>query len=135
MYEFGLICNSSVFVRRLQVDSVNPRELDYQRLQLTSDAGVGTAQFRVKEIYGWVLPVVTHHTYKAAFLSQVDFQLMRIRYSEPEYIVPGEWMHLSFNYIDYRYQFQVTYSDSTVKIPAFPDQTYELLPSQRFGNF
>ena len=58
---------------------------------------------------------------------------MRVRYSEPEYVFPGEWMYLSFNYTDYRYKFSVAYSDTTTAIASFPDQSYTLLPSQHFG--
>ena len=133
LFEYGSVCNSSVRIRRLQIDSVSPKELDYQPLKLTGDYGNANVGFRVKENYGWVAPVVTHHTYKAAFLSQVDFQLMRIRYSEPEYIEPGEWMHLSFNYTSSRYQFLVTYSNTSASVPTVPDPTYNLLPSHPFG--
>ena len=132
-FEYGLICNSSVQVRRLQIDNVNPSSLDFQVLQLVSAAGNGTIGFLPKEIYGWVVPVVNTHAYKTSFLSLSDWQSMRIRYSEPEYVIPGEWMELSFNYSNYRYAFTVTYSDTSAVIPAFPDQSYALLPTQRFG--
>jgi len=133
LFEYGLVCNSSVQVRRLQIDGVNPRELDFQVLQLKSDAGNGTIRFRPKESYGWVGPVVNSHRYKASFISLVDWESMKIRYSEPEYVLPGEWMELSYNYTDYRYRFSVTYSDTASEVPAFPDQTYSLASTQRFG--
>jgi hypothetical protein len=133
LFDYGSVCNSSVRVRRLQIDSVNPRELDYQPLKIASDAGGSVINFRVKELYGWVAPIVTQHTYKTSFLSATDFNLMRIRYSEPEYVSKEEWLLLSFNYSNYRFKFQATYSNTTSVIPAFPDQTYELAPSQRFG--
>eukprot|EP00048_Salpingoeca_helianthica_P015090 m.224971 g.224971 ORF g.224971 m.224971 type:complete len:4030 (+) comp16594_c0_seq1:296-12385(+) len=133
MFKDGLVCNSSVQVRRLQLDAVDPRELDFQVIRLTSGAGSGTVRFRPKESYGWVIPIVNGHEYKTSFVSLVDWERMRIRYSEPEYVIRGEWTTLSYSYIDYRYTFDVFYSDTTRKIASFPDQSYSLLPTHNWG--
>jgi hypothetical protein len=65
--------------------------------------------FRIKETYGWTLPVVGERSYQFRFRSLVDWRTARIRYSEPEYVQSSEWLDLSSNFSDFRLQFEVLY--------------------------
>jgi hypothetical protein len=52
------------------------------------------------------------------WVSLIDWQTMRIRYSEPDYINEGEWTALTFDWIDYRYRNKVVYPASLSGPPA-----------------
>ena len=79
--------------------------------------------------YGWAIPVVTHHDYWVDLGGFIDFQTMRMRWSEPflieHYATPDddENVLLKFPYKDYRYRFQVT-NDQT------SDEQYWFDPSR-----
>jgi hypothetical protein len=106
----GHVCNSSVQVRRLQVDNVNPRELDFKSLNISSAAGVDEIPFRIKEFNGWSVPLVNRKWYSVGFKSTlIDWRTLRLRYSEPEYIVPGEWTGTSWSWIDTRFRIRSLY--------------------------
>ena len=112
----GSVCDASVRVRRLQIDNVSPVELNNNAIKLISKVGAGLVMFDVFEINGWVAPIVTEQDYTIVFMSNainastIDFETMRLRYSEPPYLSerPLEFVFLSFPYIDYHYAFAVT---------------------------
>jgi hypothetical protein len=54
----GIVCDASETVRRVSIDGVNPRELDFRYLAVRSAAGIGAVRFQPKETYGWVFPLV-----------------------------------------------------------------------------
>eukprot|EP00049_Salpingoeca_infusionum_P016727 m.345219 g.345219 ORF g.345219 m.345219 type:complete len:3928 (+) comp16139_c0_seq5:247-12030(+) len=117
-YDNGIVCNGTVAVRRLQVDAIEPRELDWMKLEIgqrDNRAKNDSLNYQVKELSGWVVPIVTDKPYFAGFRSIVDFRSMRLRLSEPEYMqYRQEMVELIWNYTDYRYAFDVTYADDTL---------------------
>ncbi|EDQ93048.1 uncharacterized protein MONBRDRAFT_22411 [Monosiga brevicollis MX1] len=121
-YDFGLVCDNTVRVRRLQIDAIEPDELDDQALRLAQVANAsrsGTIGYRVKEIGGWVAPVVNNREYDLGLVSLIDFRSMRIRYSERHYLqYDDELLLLNFNYTDYRYDFEVVVGDAAVEQPS-----------------
>lgn len=127
-YDNGIVCDNTVAMRRLQVNFVNPRELDFQSMIIDSVAGTDVMPFRPKEIYGWVAPVVTNKDYQLRFQSLVDWQTMTIRYSEPEYVSTGEYLMLSTTFTDFRLFYQVLYNSNqnrewlTDRLPTPTDQ-------------
>ena len=119
-YSNGLVCNGDVRVRRLQMDNLAPWQLDWNNLAVTGLGSTtntsGTMWFRPKEIYGWVFPVVTGKHTLIQFQSQIDWQSMFLRYSEPEYVrdlttsnPQDEWASLRFSFTQYRYSYSVLY--------------------------
>jgi hypothetical protein len=80
--DFGIWCDSSVRIRRMQFDKVDPQEFDFLYIAATQSSGEGeispipvgqapgraTVPFRPKEIYGWVMPMVTSHFYDLTFV-------------------------------------------------------------------
>lgn len=65
--------------------------------------------------YGWALPVVTDHDYYFDFgATSIDFETMRLSWSHPLYISrygsPSDAVMLKFNYINYRYRFDVEHA-------------------------
>eukprot|EP00051_Salpingoeca_urceolata_P019992 m.295984 g.295984 ORF g.295984 m.295984 type:complete len:3942 (+) comp19518_c0_seq1:299-12124(+) len=121
----GTVCDGRVRIRRVQMDGVDPEELDRKTLRIISSAGNDTVGFRPKELYGWVASVVTHHEYRYDYDgSDIDFQWMKLRYSEPDYVLDQaaqlaghasgpdpEWQRALFDYIDYRYAYDLWYRD------------------------
>jgi hypothetical protein len=77
--------------------------------------------------------MVTHHQYNMSFISPIDWTTMQLRYSEPSYIdLPDESVQLAWNYTNYRYGYDVSYSANGRNVPmATPID--ELLPSSAFG--
>ncbi|CAE7614256.1 PKHD1L1, partial [Symbiodinium sp. KB8] len=105
-YDDGMICDSSVRVRRVVIDGVEPQELDFKNAIVTGRSNrhpsVDSAewglenstkpdviQFWPKEEYGWVVPLVTSHRYHFDFDSTIDFQKMRLKYGEYALIDEG----------------------------------------------
>lgn len=39
-----------------------------------------------QEAYGWHVPILTSHNTTLQFANRVDFQSMRLRYSQPYYV-------------------------------------------------
>eukprot|EP00638_Chattonella_subsalsa_P015791 CAMPEP_0117829880 /NCGR_PEP_ID=MMETSP0949-20121206/8130_1 /TAXON_ID=44440 /ORGANISM="Chattonella subsalsa, Strain CCMP2191" /LENGTH=3868 /DNA_ID=CAMNT_0005670717 /DNA_START=230 /DNA_END=11837 /DNA_ORIENTATION=- len=110
-YDYGLICNSSHFPRKLQIYGVEPEELDFQNMVITNKLGLSdTIEFHMKHYYGWCIPILRNKWYRMGFDSTVDFQALTMRWSEPEYVEYhgwDEWMAATFKYIDYREFFEV----------------------------
>jgi hypothetical protein len=120
-HDAGIVCDNTVRVRRLQIDDVEPKQLDFRPMHIAqSDAPEynDTQGFRPKEFYGWAIPLVTDRAYDLGIVSLVDLRQLRIRYSEPEYITEAEHVQLTFNYTDYRYAFGVSSSVLAEDIPA-----------------
>lgn len=114
-HDFGIVCDGSVRVRRLQIDGVQPRELDFVRMhigQFNHSERNDTIAFRPREFYGWAVPIVNQNSYFTSFVSLVDFRQMQIRYSEPQYLEGStEFLELVWNYTDYRWAFDVQYAN------------------------
>ena len=127
------LCGASTPLRRLQIDGVGPSQMDLTPFLLASTAGNGTTAFRTMELYGWAAPVVANKPYDASFRTMADWTSMRLRYSEPELVTPGEWLQLSFNYSLTRYAFTTRYSDTATSVYNFPDESSALSSSQPFG--
>ncbi len=81
----------SLQVRRLSIDGVNPRELDFRGMAVVSSAGAGVVQFRPRESYGWVTPLVMRRTYAMFFKAVPEFQV--------PYPCPCLWMTVVSNVI------------------------------------
>jgi len=135
--DFGIKCDASVRIRRMQFDGVTPQEMDFLYIAATQANGPGqisaipagqvagrsTVPFLVKEIYGWVLPMVTSHWYDLTWVTRMDWRTLRIRHSDPDLVrylgVPGqaesEFMGFNLNYTDYRYNFAVVSSDNRMR--------------------
>jgi hypothetical protein len=107
-------------VRRLAIDGVNPRELDFRALAVVSSAGAGTVQFRPREEYGWVTPVVMRRVYSLYFKAVPDFQAMRVKVGEPEYMGPGEWVELRVNFTNKRsyYKTAIAAANGSFVVPV-----------------
>ena len=67
------------------------------------------------EFYGWAIPVVGNRKYQFRFGSGIDWSGVTIRYSEPDYLDPSEWLYLYSNYSTYRYQYRSQYN-SVVRV-------------------
>jgi hypothetical protein len=121
-YQYGTVCNGSAMLRRVQMDYISPDELNWVTLNITSAAGTGLMPFRPIEIYGWVTPMVNTHTgYRHKWQgSLIDWRRFRVRYSEPEYVNAGEFMGLTFTWIDTRYTNLVRYGDYQTLRPSLP---------------
>ena len=135
--DFGLVCDPSVRIRRVQFDGVTPKEMDFLYMLYTQATGLGQISgipagqqpgsagigFLPKEIYGWVMPMVTSHFYSATWLTRMDWRTIKIRYSEPDYVrslaidgqAEAEFIGLQFNYTDYRHNFAVVSSDNKLR--------------------
>jgi len=127
------LCGASTPLRRLQIDGVGPGQMDLTPFLLASAAGNDTTAFRTTELYGWAAPIVANKPYDASFRTMADWTSMRLRYSEPELVTPGEWLQLSFNYSLTRYAFTTRYSDTATSVYNFPDESSALSSSQPFG--
>ena len=72
--------------------------------------------------------MVTHHQYNMSFISPIDWTTMQLRYSEPSYIdLPDESVRLAWNYTNYRYGYDVSYSANGRNVPMVTPID-ELLP-------
>ena len=89
-YDNGIVCDNSVVVRRLSIDRVEPREMDWKVMQLNSTAGKGPMEYLPKEISGWVAPVVSQRRYHITWDTLVDWRSSRLQYSLPQYVTPNE---------------------------------------------
>jgi hypothetical protein len=127
----GLLCDASVRVRRVQIDGVNPREMDFKWAAISSDAGRGRIRFLPKEIYGWVIPMVNQRAYNLTWETLIDWRTLSLRYSEPEYVAefPGDWTRFTLNYTDYRFNYLVQYNEQ--RRPWLADRVP--LPSDDLG--
>ena len=110
----GLVCSDSVVVRRLSLDNHVPASLDFVNLNISSSAGADVVKFRPGETYGWAWPMVvarrsndSRRDYSVLFQSLSDWQMFNLRYSEPDYIAPGEWSRLAFSWWGSRYRNRV----------------------------
>ncbi len=74
-YDSGIVCDGSETVRRVSIDGVNPREMDFKFLGVSTAAGTGLVQFQPKESYGWVFPAIMKRLYRLSFRSAVEFQV------------------------------------------------------------
>ena len=175
----GMVCNSSVRVRRLQIMDHLPRELDrkaisFKKSEITGVDENGTEidrfgrvdwnkyhrtgalyegdclsgnhgdswteldfsgcdvqdhldwiNYRVcnSDFSGWAVPMVTHHDYYADVDWHIDFQRMKMRWSEPFYLTESynrplssevaedpESVMIRWPYVDYRYRYRVNYA-------------------------
>ena len=131
-FENGTVCDGSKRIRRLQVDSATPRDLDFTLMNLKSSGGNATVAFRPKEIYGWTMPVVIGRKYNMSMVSAVDWQTLRLRYSEVPYVDNTEWLQLAMPYYDTRVDYAVTNSATGAAIGAVDIGT-ELSPAEPFG--
>ncbi len=115
---FGSVC--FLQVRRLVVDGVNPRELDFVPMAVVSTAGVGVVTFKPREDYGWVTPVVMRRVYRLFFKAVPEFQTMRLKVGEPEYLGQGEWVQLRFNYTNLRsfYKTSIAAANGSFVVPV-----------------
>ena len=134
----GHVCTSAVTVRRMQMDNAKPvAQLQFKNINVSSPVGSDVILFRPKEIYGWAWPAVTNAApapsasgpkdYSIGFQSApwlVDWLGLNLRYSEPDYVVPGEWTRLSFSWIASRYRnrvwFQQRVNAPGAEVPALP---------------
>jgi hypothetical protein len=134
VFTAGHVCSAAVVVRRLQLDGVQPWVLDFKNLNVSSAAGTDVVRFRPKEAYGWVAPVVTNKApaaaasdnkfYTLGFMQSPwlsDWQTLNLRYSEPDYVAPGEWTRLTFGFTDQRFRNRVRYQKlASREVPALP---------------
>jgi len=136
-YDGGIVCDDSVVVRRMQMDSFSPNELQHQALAVTSP-GIGTQDvtYREKEIGGWVFPAVAGKDYSLFFRSPIDWRQYDMRYSEPVYVgshaarhggAVAEHVRLHTNWTDYRDHIEVHYPTR----PAADTYATERLPTDR----
>jgi hypothetical protein len=113
-WTFGMICNGNRRVRNLQLEGVDPEELDWIPAVLTGENNKSALiGFRPKEKYGWHIPVVNKQNLTVRFRTTIDFQRLSIRYSEPYYIQADgkrEWIKLVWPYKGYRWTFNVNYN-------------------------
>lgn len=113
----GLFCDSSVVMRRLSMDKVEPRELDWRVVVIDSGAGSDHIDYRPRDTSGWVMPLVEGRRYHTTWDSLVDFRTLRLQFSRPEYVQPGEWLGLSYEFIDTRWQYEVEYTSTGRLVP------------------
>jgi hypothetical protein len=86
-FAYGTVCNSSVAVRRVVIDAVNPTQLYGLNMNITSSVGSARLQWRPKEEYGWAVPMVNQHNYRMGWQpSLMDIVAMDIRYSNAMYL-------------------------------------------------
>lgn len=127
----AVVCDASSPLRRLQIDGVKPDVLDFKDIAITNvNQNFDVVQFLPKERYGWAFPISEGHKYELEFDSIVDWTSLQLRYSEPDYVQSGEWLHLTFPHIDYRHSYQVTYGDRVV--PSYSTGT-EITPQDVIG--
>ena len=76
-------------------------------------AGTGSGEFD-----GWAVPMVTHHDYYGDLDWHIDWQRLKLRWSEPYYfqepynkpLEGEESAMLRFPYVDYRYRYRTSYA-------------------------
>ena len=123
-FSHGVVCNAANRVRRLQINNYAPFSLlQGTNINVTSAAGWGPMMWRAREVDGWVLPAVANSSFALNWPSVLsDWQMLTLRYSEPEYvaIVPGEFLVLNFSWVEYRYRTQVKYGASNIDVPSLP---------------
>jgi hypothetical protein len=119
-YDGGILCDSSESVRRLVVDGVNPRELDFMPMAVVSAAGTGVVRFKPREEYGWVTPVVMRRVYRLFFKAVPEFHSMRLKVGEPEYLGQGEWVGLCLNFTNKRsyYKTAIAAANGSFVVPV-----------------
>ena len=149
-FTYGLVCDGSVRVRRLQISGVAPTQLNYQSLAVlgmgsTSNQS-GAVAFRPTELYGWAFPVVSNKVHAVSFAtSNIDWTAMLLRYAEPEYMrdLPspsalGEDLELQFAFTAYRYSYSVLYPGNAANLASTAGSYYvpylnTSLPSNAVG--
>ncbi len=72
--------------------------------------------------------VVPSPPWDPSFNSLVDWRTARIRYSQPEYVQPGEWVSVSTNFTDFRMAYNVEYGSPTAPVARPPLQDRMPLP-------
>lgn len=132
-YSGGIVCDGTVQARRMHLDNVLPSQLYWLNLNISSRAGSALLQFRPRETYGWSWPLVIARDYSVSFVStgQIDWRQLRLRYSVPEYVLPTDWLRLSWSWIDYRYRNRVLYAGS--EVPALPVGATAPQPTHAIG--
>jgi len=120
-FQGGIICDSSVTIRRVQIDQYLPNELAGVGLGVMQAEGKytndneHTVPFVYKEIAGWVLPLVSRRWVLAWFANTpIDWRQLQIRYAEPAYIQSlaqpeKDWVGMTFNWTDSRYRNKVVF--------------------------
>ena len=75
-------------VRRLEIDYVEPNPLDFTDIRIYGEDGQSDEiYFLPKDIYGWVAPLVTNHTYRLEWTdSETSATEFRLRWGLEEYI-------------------------------------------------
>lgn len=113
----GLLCDASVRVRRLEIDGVEPNEMDWKHIVMSTPHGTDNFRFHPKEFYGWAVPVVAKKQVEVTWDTLIDWREMNTRWSLPEYVEEwdnGEYALLTFNYTDYRFGFFTTHEEQRV---------------------
>ncbi|CAM9185240.1 unnamed protein product, partial [Ectocarpus fasciculatus] len=133
VYDYSVVCNKPV--RTMRVDEVDPQQLDFTDLQISSSAGVDEVYFLPLHFYGWTIPVVVDFQYQLEWKdSQTSARQLRVDFGgQNEYLFEAH-DHFGRNesariyHYDYdAYSFLVSYGDQetianiTVDVSPVPD--------------
>lgn len=137
-FKNGTVCDGRHPIRRLQVDAVDPvGSFQWQNINITTSAGWDRVQYRPKEIAGWTAPVVVNRGVNITWLGTLsDWQKVRLRYSEPEYVTSdSEFMLAGLSWVDYRWRVSARYGSglSDPEIPSLPPGAASDPTSDVFG--
>jgi hypothetical protein len=88
IYDDSIVCNSGVTIRRVAIDGVTPTQLPFTDIAITSNAGENANMFFLPlDIYGWVVPLVSNHTYQLEWKdAMVSARTFNLRYSRDPYL-------------------------------------------------
>lgn len=89
VFDGGLLLSDDVQVRRVALDNVEPAELDWATLYVSSDAGADSDLFKPRDTYGWVFVAVSQRSYSLQLGQDIDWRRLRIKYSHPDYVDEG----------------------------------------------
>ena len=131
----------------MQMDNVAPSaQLAFKNINVSSPVGSDVVQFRPKDFYGWSWPAVVNKAelpsssgpkdYSLGFMTSptlVDWLTLNLRYSEPDYVTPGEWTRLTFSWLNDRYRNRVWFQFTKVEVPPLPSLGLLPGPLDMFG--
>lgn len=93
VYSDSITCgnkNSSIRIRRMQIDNVSPSQLSYTDIRIFTTVGNSEFYFLPLDTYGWVFPVITgnNHTYRLEWTdSGISAYTLRYTYSREAYLL------------------------------------------------
>ena len=137
VYDYSVVCNKPV--RTMRVDNVDPQQLDFTDLLISSNAGVDDVYFLPLHFYGWTIPLVVDHSYQLEWReSETSARILRASFGgKNEYLFEAvdvyernesaRMLYAPYHYDYDAYSFKVNYgsmetvANVTIDLPNVPN--------------